>query len=289
MVSGRILAIVVTFNGLEWIDRCLGSLMSSQVPTDVMVVDNASKDGTTEYVKEHFPSVKVVECKDNLGFGAANNIGFRHALENGYDYVYLLNQDAWVFPDTFSRLTCAMETDPRYGILSPVQMTASLTSEDQQFRVKCMSAGAVYEDGKVYEVPFVMAAHWMISRRCLMTVGGFSPVFPHYGEDDDYIHRARYHGFKAGFLMGAKAVHDRENRPCPKEVSMRRKIIISKTKISDPSRFVLIQLLWQPIEMSILSLWHRSWTVLSSIPSLISTYPLLIKSRRQAKRTGAFL
>lgn len=289
MDSRRILTIVVTFNAMKWIDRCLGSLMSSHTPTEVMVVDNDSQDGTVEHVRGHFPTVMVVESKENLGFGAANNIGLRYAVENGYEYVYLLNQDAWVFPDTFGCLIDAMESDSRYGILSPVQMTASLRSEDRQFRAKCMSAGKVYEDGKIYEVSFVMAAHWMISSKCLMTVGGFSPAFPHYGEDDNYIHRARYHGFKVGFLMGARAVHDREDRPSPKEVSMKRKIIISKTKICDPSRSTFLQMLWQPFEMALMSLRHCSLTILSSIPALFRAYPALIKYRRSSKRQGAFL
>ena len=91
----------VTFNGKEWIERCIRSALESVVPTDVMVVDNGSGDGTPDLIKERFPDVILHENRENLGFAAANNIGFRHAIAHGYRFVYLLNQDAWVFPETF--------------------------------------------------------------------------------------------------------------------------------------------------------------------------------------------
>ena len=65
---------------------------------------------------------------------------------------------------------------------------------------------------EVYEIPFVMAAHWMISRECLLKVGGFSNTFPHYGEDCNYIHRLRYHKFNVGIAPNINVVHDREYR-----------------------------------------------------------------------------
>ena len=100
MMPVRILTIVVTYNGLKWMDSCLESLRRSECPTDVMLIDNCSTDGTPDYVKEHFPEVNLVQSDANLGFGQANNVGLKYALEHCYDYVYLLNQDAWVMPDT---------------------------------------------------------------------------------------------------------------------------------------------------------------------------------------------
>ena len=285
----RILVITVTYNGMKWIDRCIGSLRQSSVPADVFVVDNASSDNTVEYLREHYPEVIVHETGANIGFGKANNIGFQHAVEKGYDYVYLLNQDAWVMHDTFSRLLEAMEEHPEYGILSPVQMTASLDKEDRNFREKCLSSGKRYEDGLIYDVGFVMAAHWMMSRKCVVTVGGFSPAFPHYGEDDNYIHRALYHGFKVGFLMGVHAVHDRESRPYVKETAMKRKLVIAKTKVSDPRRCLVFSMIFQPLEMAAVALYHMSWTVFLSIFSLIRAYPVLAAYRRQSKGAGAFI
>ena len=103
-MRNKILVIVVTYNGMKWVDRCLGSLSKSKIPVDVIVIDNGSTDGTPDYIAEYFPEMKIVATGENHGFGRANNIGFRHAMKNGYEYVYLLNQDAWVFPDTFGIL-----------------------------------------------------------------------------------------------------------------------------------------------------------------------------------------
>ena len=80
----RILTIVVTYNGMRWADRCFGSLSMSGVPTDVIAIDNGSTDGTPEYISENFPQVKIVATGENYGFGRANNIGLRYALEHGY-------------------------------------------------------------------------------------------------------------------------------------------------------------------------------------------------------------
>ena len=289
MNKPEILTVIVTYNAMRWLERCLGSLRDSQMETDVIVVDNCSSDGTAEYIRKQYPSVMLVENTENLGFGKANNIGLRYAIDNGYDYVYLLNQDAWVFPDTFGHLVAAMEKHSEYDILSPIQMTASLESEDRNFKLRCMSGRKRYEDGYIYDVDFVMAAHWMVSRKCLLTTGGFSPVFPHYGEDDDYVHRALYHGFKVGFLMGTRAVHDRSDRSYDREMFMRRKLVTAKTRVCDPRRPFLISMLLQPLEMAAMSLYHRSWTIFVSIFSLIRAYPSLYVGRKLSKETGAYL
>lgn len=286
----KILVIVVTYNGVRWVDRCLGSLYASGMPADVFVVDNGSDDGTCEYVRSHFPAAMLRATGENLGFGKANNLGLSYALENGYDYVYLLNQDAWVFPDTFSLLIDAMEKNPEYGLLSPVQMTASLERPDPRFAVKCLDRPLTeYVSGTIYEVPFVMAAHWMISRRCLEAVGGFSPAFRHYGEDDNWLHRASFHGFKTGFLAGCNAVHDRESRPYVKSSAMRLKCVASVVKVSNPLNCLPWRLSVQPLELLGISILRRSADVLKFIIPFIRTYPELIRYRRMSKDKRAFL
>ena len=65
-----------------------------------------------------------------------------------------------------------------------------------------------------------MAAHWLISIDCLKKVGGFSPTFPHYGEDDNYIQRTKYFNYKIGIVPNANAIHDRADRVIAKEQQM---------------------------------------------------------------------
>jgi len=218
----KILTIIVTYNGMKWAERCFSSLEASTSRPDIYVVDNGSTDGTVEYIKTHFPSVTLVENSSNMGFGQANNIGLQYALDNGYDYIYLMNQDAWVKPDTLSRMTELMDAHPDYGILSPMQLEsneqrmdgnfASLTLGRYQFSPDFLNDLYFHHVDNVYEVSFVMASHWMLSSSCLKKTGGFSPTFYHYGEDENYIQRIHIHNFKAGITPNVTAVHDRQYR-----------------------------------------------------------------------------
>ena len=286
----KVLVIIVTYNGLEWAEKCFSSLRESDFPVDVFVVDNGSSDGTPEYVREHFPEVMLHCTGENYGFGKANNIGLEYALSEGYDYVYLLNQDAWVQPDTISCLVEAMEADPSYGILSPLQMTASMTAPDPRFAVKCLDRPVgTYLKGRIYDVSFVMAAHWLISRRCVETVGGFSPAFRHYGEDDNYINRAVYHGFKVGFAGGVHAVHDRDSRPQSRSSAMRLKCVASVVKVSNPLNCPAVRVFLQPMELLAIGILRRSKDVLSYIPVFVKSLPQLLRLRRESMSKGAFL
>lgn len=220
MNRNRILVIIVTFNAMPWANRCLTSLRQSVVPCDVTIIDNGSTDGTQDFIHNNFPEVYLVRNKENLGFGQANNIGLQKALDNNYEFVYLLNQDAWVQEDTFEKLIKASDTHPEYGVLSPIQMKADGLHFEEKFRSYIIPYHQIYSPSliedlyfqrvqDVYEVSFVMAAHWLITSKCLATVGGFSPTFPHYGEDNNYLNRTNYWKFKIGIVPSARAVHDR--------------------------------------------------------------------------------
>lgn len=283
-----ILTIVVTFNGMEWIGRCLGSVLSSVVHSDVMVIDNCSEDGTPDWVAEHFPDVILVRNESNAGFAAANNTGFRYALQHDYGYVYLLNQDAWVFPETFATLIRVCEASADAGILSPMQMASNLTEMDVQFAKHC---GKQLKDSmeEVVRVPFVMAAHWMIPRECLNRTGAFSPSFPHYGEDNNFIDRAAFHGFKAVVVKTAVAVHDRGSRPRPKSYRMNLKCINARVKVADPRRTPAISLLLETVRLSAMGVLHFSTIPWKGIGELWSAFPELKRTRLASKMEGAFL
>lgn len=214
----KILVIIVTYNAMQWVERCFDSLKKSIAKLDVFVVDNGSTDGTQAYIKGHYPEVMFQQSDKNLGFGKANNLGLQYALDNAYDFVYLLNQDAWVFPKTISSLIEISQKHSDYGVLSPFQMSADEFCIDPNFSSRLKTWGCYAEMTNdmyngclkdVYDVEGVMAAHWFVTRKCLETVGGFSPTFPHYGEDDNYTERVRYKGLKIGVVPKLKVVHDR--------------------------------------------------------------------------------
>lgn len=217
----KVYVVIVTYNAMKWIGNCQKSLLNSTIPVTIIVVDNASSDETIGLIKEQYPEVVLIENKTNLGFGAANNIGIKKAYEQGADYVFLLNQDAWVEPDTIEKLVLAQQKEPEFGIISPMHLNGKGDALDYNFSnyiapPKCES---LYSDlflnkiqSAVYKVSFVNAAGWLLSKKCLETVGGFNPSFFHYGEDDNYIHRVHYHGLKVGVLPSTVLFHDREQR-----------------------------------------------------------------------------
>lgn len=287
----RILVTIVTYNARPWIDKCLESLRTSSVPVDVLVVDNASPDGTADYIHDFYPDVELVENTSNSGFGAANNIGLRRTLERGYDFVYLLNQDAWIKKDTLEVLVSNWKDG--YGILSPVQMSAK-GKMDKQFDKKCgklLKEAPKGLDGakRVVEVPFVMAAHWLVSRKAVETVGGFSPAFSQYGEDDNYIDRLHHFGLKVGVVPDAKAVHDRDGRKTSRERRMRLKCVATVVKLSNPDHSPLARVFVEPLELLGMTVKNFSLIPVKYIPTLVRRYPELLRLRKASRKGSAFL
>lgn len=213
----KVSCIIVTYNGMRWVDRCMGGLLASSVPLSVIVVDNASTDGTAAYIKKQIPQVDLLESKENLGFAKANNIGIRQAFDAGADYFLLLNQDAWVQPDTVAELLKTFEENEKVGIASPIHLNGSRSALDHHF-VEYMG-GNFASDAYLntikhyYELTFVNAAAWLIGRECVENVGGFDTLlFRHYGEDVNYCQRVAYHGFKIFVNTQCSICHDREDR-----------------------------------------------------------------------------
>ena len=110
----RVSAVVVSFNSRDHLERCLASVLESVDET--IVVDSASSDGSGDFVRERFPSAKLVELDDNAGFGSAMNAGV--AATTG-DYLLLLNADTWAAPGAVAALVGAAEADPRIAVVGP--------------------------------------------------------------------------------------------------------------------------------------------------------------------------
>lgn len=216
----KLYVIVVTYKGWQWYDRCFGSLRNTTIPVRTIVVDNASNDGTVDYIKSTFPEIHLIESEENLGFGRANNIGMRYALDQGCDYVFLLNQDAWVQPDTFEEIVAIHQRHPEYGILGPVQVNEEKTRvldgvlhfliNPDNVNTKMFSDFMMGTIEEVYPVAEINAAAWLLPRNTLETVGGFDPIFLHYGEDWNYLSRVLYHNLKVGLTPNLQVVHDCE-------------------------------------------------------------------------------
>ena len=222
----KVFVIIVTYNGKHWYDQCFGSLRASEIPLQTIVIDNASSDDTVSYIKENYPEITLIESDKNLGFGQANNIGMRYALKNDADYVFLLNQDAWIEPSTIKELVNAHKQQPEYGILSPMHLNAEKTTiEKGLFALLTYHKHISFElisdfytglKKDIYDVREANAAAWLLPRQTLETVGGFDPIFFHYAEDDNYMSRVLYHRFKIGLVPKVTICHDTK-RPLKKK------------------------------------------------------------------------
>ena len=214
-----IYVVIVTYNGMKWVDKCLHDVLQSDTNIKVVVIDNCSTDETVSFIKINYPEIDLTETNENLGFGRANNIGIKKAINANADYVFLLNQDGYVEKDTIRKLTEFHGNHTEYGVLSPQQKNGNGSGLDTKFEnivlKQCVTHTFKDSGRAIHDVSFVMAAFWLISAECLMKVGVFDPIFFHYGEDGDYLSRVRFHGFKIGVVMDSIGYHDRQERVVP--------------------------------------------------------------------------
>ncbi|ARV08958.1 hypothetical protein BTO05_04650 [Winogradskyella sp. PC-19] len=215
----KVFTIVVTYNAMPWIDKCLQSILKSTQQSDIIIIDNNSKDNTLTYIATHFPQCIVLSQNKNLGFGQANNLGIKKALELRTDFVFLLNQDAYLEKNTLKNLVQLATENKDYGIISPVHLNGEGLKLDHWFSVFIKAnrelEATILDNNKlskIFDLPFVNAAAWLIPNQTLQKIGGFDPIFFHYREDDNYCQRLKYHGLKIGVVTNNYIRHDRENR-----------------------------------------------------------------------------
>jgi GT2 family glycosyltransferase len=113
-MTDSVLVSIVSFNGKAFLQRCLdGVLAQTYQPMEVCLLDNASQDGTVDFVAKNFPSLKIISSKVNLGFGGGHNAIIRQARST---FVLVLNQDAFLSPTFIEELVTAVRDQPDVGI-----------------------------------------------------------------------------------------------------------------------------------------------------------------------------
>ena len=185
MKQDLVYVIVVTYNAEKWVDYCIGSLVNSESDLHIIVVDNNSFDTTKAQIREKYPQVILLELMENRGFGRANNIGIKYALNMNADYIFLLNQDACINKFTLEEVVKVASTNPEYGIISPVHLNGDASALDYNFslQVSPRNCENFYSDifvgirRDIYRAKFVNAAAWLVTRKCIDQVGYFDPPF----------------------------------------------------------------------------------------------------------------
>jgi len=112
--------ILVNWNSFDVTNDCIVSLKGIEyVAYTIVVVDNGSKDGSGQQLKQLHPEIELIESATNQGFTGGNNLGFAYSLENGFDYSMMLNNDTFVEPDFLNHLVDFMQANPTVGVVQP--------------------------------------------------------------------------------------------------------------------------------------------------------------------------
>jgi N-acetylglucosaminyl-diphospho-decaprenol L-rhamnosyltransferase len=213
--------VVVTYNALPWIERCLESVRGHET----IVVDHGSTDGTLQLVRERFPQATVVQ-QENKGLGGGSNAGMRIAAG---DYFLLLNSDAWAVDNAVERLAAFADGHPRAAVVGPKLLNpdGSLQPSVRGFptlwrlateyfflrklapRSRLLNAfyGARFKHDRVREAEFLMGACLLVRREAADTVGLFDEDFFMFSEETDWCYRFREAGWSVLFTPDAEFVH----------------------------------------------------------------------------------
>ena len=290
--------IIVTYNGLKWMQRCLDSLRCSTVQSIPILIDNHSTDNTIPYVKEHYPEAILLPQDKNLGFGQANNIGIRYAMEHHADYVLLINQDASLDPFTLERLLGQCDGE---SLFVPIHMNGDGTKMDYGFKnYSLLKANNEFVDDLIlgqckekYVIGEVCAACWLLPIKLLHRVGGFNPIFFHYGEDNNFYHRLCYHGVKTYVVPNTFMFHDRNefgNTNAYKNKLVYRNLLLIATNINLSFSKRLVAYLRLLKECYMQGISHKQYAPFSFLFGLIKigvNYKQIIRGRNQEKNNNA--
>jgi N-acetylglucosaminyl-diphospho-decaprenol L-rhamnosyltransferase len=219
----RAAAVVVTYDALPWIEPCLDSLRGVYT----VVVDNGSRDGTVDLVRERFPDVRLIEA-ENRGLGAGWNIGLSATQSR---YTLLLNADAWLVDDALDRLIEFADTRPRAAVVGPRLLNQDGTLQrsvrgfptlwrlaTEYFFLRKLAPGssalnAFYAGGfdhdEVRDVEVVMGACMLVRREAVEQIGYCDEDYFLFSEETDWCFRFREAGWEVVFFPGAECVHVR--------------------------------------------------------------------------------
>jgi len=248
--------VVLNWNGREDTLACLASLDQLDYPAySVIVVDNASSDGTVAAIRSGYPQVKLIEARDNLGYVGGNNAGLEYAKANHSDYTLLLNNDTEVAPDFLWPLVEAAEADQGVGVVGPTiyyfdrpEIIWSAGGAINWDRGNTQMIGLDQEDqGQLGEVirpvDFLTGCALLIKMAVVDRVGLLDPRFFAYYEEAEWCVRISRAGYKIQHVPNSKIWHkispdDRENSPIVHYYMTRNRLLFLKLSRAKPSAWL---------------------------------------------------
>lgn len=209
----KVFVIVLNYNGKRTISRCLKSIYRSDYPNfEIVVADNASRDGSLEIVRKEFQTTHVILNHSNLGFAAGNNIAIRFALEKFADYVLLLNNDAYIEPKTISALVSRAQEDNKIGMLNPLILNSEGKIWFEGGKIDWLKMKTLHlrpENEKTSE--YLCGCALLVSKEVFRKIGLFDEKFFLYYEDADLSLRAKKAGFSLVIDCNTKIIHDEQS------------------------------------------------------------------------------
>jgi len=223
MTKPLVITVILNTNRKEDTLACLKSLAESTYPNHrVIVLDNASSDGSVEAIRSQFPAAEIIQLHQNLGYAGNNNIGIEAALQQGADWVFVLNEDTIVAPDCFDHfIQAAAEkeaaSDGRVGILGPKVYHANEPNLIQSAggeltsRWDAIHIGQNEKDLGQYDderqVDWISGCALLVKRQVIQECGALDPRFFYYWEETDWCKRATEHGWQIWVVPEAKIWH----------------------------------------------------------------------------------
>ena len=222
----RLSVVIVSYNTRADLERCLRSLCDTPpaIPVDVVVVDNASGDGSPDWVRANCPAVRVLEAGGNLGFSRANNLGIRATAS---ELVLLLNPDTVVPPGAIDRMVGVLDRHPGVAALGPRLIDGAgnpelswgaMISPAAEWRQKRLMHGLATREAAALAtverlsreervVDWVSGACLLVRRATAEAVGLLDERFFLYTEDVDFCASLRAKGGQILFTPAAEVIH----------------------------------------------------------------------------------
>lgn len=252
----RVAVVIVSFNARRFVEACFGSLARARLGgAEVIVVDNASADGTVGAIRSGFPWVTVVEAGANLGFAGGNNLGIRRALDDGCEWVYLLNPDTEVEPGFLEEALAVASADPGTGavqsliLLDPERGRINTAGNKIHFLGfgYCGLYRAPRGEAPVapHEIAFASGAGSLWRAAALRVVGLFDEALFLYHEDLDLGWRLRLAGWRALLAPRSVVFHKYEFTRNPRKYFLieRNRYLVLGKNLSPRTMLVLLPFL----------------------------------------------
>ncbi|UCE26191.1 MAG: glycosyltransferase family 2 protein [Candidatus Coatesbacteria bacterium] len=217
-MTPKIYIILVSYNQRSDVERVLNAVNRQTVPpAGIMLVDNSPGDGTAEMVATDYPRVTLLEPGENLGYAGGNNLGMRKALDEGAEWILLLNTDTEPALDFLEKFWASVEANPGNGAYMPLILYGDgetiwaaigcLDPIDLRPRHDLQGFPVSYAPDTVRSVGFAVGCALMMPAEVAKETGGFSEEFFMYYEDADLSLRIKALGYETVYVPGASLVH----------------------------------------------------------------------------------